>query len=84
MKDENVVKWLKDGSEVAYESQANSSYNSRYRVDSEDYKLTIAEAAIDDNGIYDCAMYNDRQEFIIKSRLRYKLAVAGEYDSLFR
>lgn len=82
VKDENIVKWLKDGSEVAYESLARNSLNkSRHRVDSEDYKLTISEVASVDDGIYDCALYNERREFIIKSRLRYKLAVAGEYDS---
>lgn len=82
VKDESIVKWLKDGNEVAYESLANSSHKSRYYVDSEDYKLTIAEVASVDDGIYDCAMYNERREFIIKSRLRYKLVVAGEYALL--
>lgn len=77
VKDGNSVKWLKDGSEVAYESFTNSSHNSHYAVDSEDYKLTIAEVALKDVGIYDCAMYNERSEFVIKSKRRYKLSVQG-------
>lgn len=77
VKDENPVKWLKDGSEVAYESLTNSSHNARYAVDSEDYKLTIAEVSSDDDGIYDCAMYNERREFVIKSKRRYNLTVQG-------
>lgn len=84
MKDENIVKWLRDGSEVAHESLTNSSYKSRYHVDTEDYKLTIAEVSLVDDGVYDCAIYNERREFIIKSSLRYILAVAGgEYASLY-
>lgn len=77
VKDENFVKWLKDGSEVAYESLTNSSHKSSYDVDSEDYKLTIAEVSLDDDGVYDCAMYNERKEFVIKSKRRVKLTVQG-------
>lgn len=77
VKDENTVRWLKDGSEVAYESFTNSSHKSRHAVDSEDYKLTIAEVSLDDDGIYDCAMYNERREFVIKSKRRYNLTVKG-------
>lgn len=78
VKDENFVKWLKDGSEVAHESMfTNSSHKSRYNVDSEDYKLTIDEVSLDDEGIYDCAMYNERKEFVIKSKRRVRLTVQG-------
>lgn len=77
VKDEDFVKWLKDGSEVTHESAANSSHKSHFYVDSEDYKLTIAAVILDDAGIYDCAMYNERQEFVIKSKRRYKIAVQG-------
>lgn len=77
MKDENYVKWLKDGTEVAYEIVANSSQKSRYKVDSEDFKLTIVEVSSVDDGIYDCAMMNSHQEFVIKSKRRYKLSVQG-------
>lgn len=77
VKDENLVKWLKDGNEVAYESLTNSSHKSRYDVDLGDYKLTIAEVSLEDKGIYDCAMYNERKEFIIKSKRRVKLTVQG-------
>lgn len=79
MKDENYVKWLKDGTEVAYETSSNASSQktSRYAVDSEDYKLTIVEVSPVDDGIYDCAMLNERREFVIKSKRRYKLSVQG-------
>lgn len=78
VKDGNSVKWLKDGSEVAYESFTSASaHRASYSVDSEDYKLTIAEVSLDDDGIYDCAMFNERKEFVIKSKWRYKLAVQG-------
>lgn len=74
VKDGNSVKWLKDGSEVAYESFTSASaHRARYSVDSEDYKLTIAEVSSDDDGIYDCAMFNERKEFVIKSKRRYNL-----------
>lgn len=56
---------------------ANSTHKSRYDVDSEDYRLTIAEVAQEDDGIYDCSMFNERGEFVIKSRRRYKLSVQG-------
>lgn len=81
VKDENYVKWLKDGTEVAYETGINSTQKTRYDVDTEDYKLTIAEVSSDDNGIYDCAMLNERREFVIKSKRRYKLSVQGWCNS---
>lgn len=74
VKNENSVKWLKDGGEVASEGLNRSSHKSRYDVDLEDYKLTIAEVVLDDEGIYDCAMYK-RGEFVIKSKRRFKLTV---------
>lgn len=77
MKDENSIKWLKDGKEVAHEMVANNSHKSRFRVDSVDYKLAIAQVTTDDDGVYDCAMYNERREFVIKAERRYKLAVRG-------
>lgn len=76
VKDGNSVKWLRDGSEVAYESFTSASWHrARYSVDSEDYKLTIAEVSLDDDGIYDCAMFNERKEFVIKSKRRFNLTV---------
>lgn len=76
VEDENSVKWLKDGGEVALVS--NSTQKSRYDVDATDYSLTIAEVALDDGGIYDCAMFNTRsKEFVIKAKQRYQLAVHG-------
>lgn len=79
IKDENIVKWLKNGIavEVASETAANSSQSSRYDVSLEDFKLTIAEVSPNDDGIYDCALLNERREFIIKSKRRYKLSVQG-------
>lgn len=78
VKDANSVKWLKDGKEVAHDSTAaNTTHNTRYDVDAEDYRLTIAEVALADDGIYDCSMFNERGEFVIKSRRRYKLSVQG-------
>lgn len=78
VKVENSVKWLRDGSEVAYESAAtNLSHNSRYDVDTEDHKLAIAEVSLDDEGIYDCAMFKGEMEFVIKAKRRYKLTVQG-------
>lgn len=77
MKNEFSVKWLKDGSEVAYESAANTSRKSRYNVDDEDFELTIAEVTHADDGVYDCVMVNERQEFLIKAKRRYKLSVNG-------
>lgn len=76
VEDENSVKWLKDGDEVALVS--NSTQKSRYDVDATDYSLTIAEVALDDGGIYDCAMFNKKsKEFVIKAKQRYQLAVHG-------
>jgi Immunoglobulin I-set domain len=75
LKDENYVKWLKDGSEVAQETVANTTRKPRLDVDSEDYKLTISRVSSDDEGIYDCAMLNERREFVIKSKLRYNILV---------
>lgn len=77
VKDDHYVKWLKDGSEVAYESFTNSSRKSRYDVDIEDYKLTIGEVTLENEGVYDCAMYNERKEFVIKSKRRVRLTVQG-------
>jgi Immunoglobulin I-set domain len=76
VKEENFVKWLKDGGEVTSEVLNSSSYKIRFNVDSEDYKLTIAEVTLDDEGIYDCAMYGKRGEFVIKSKRRFRLTVA--------
>jgi hypothetical protein len=76
IKDGNYVKWLKDGIEVASGAVVNAS-NPRFDVNSEDFKLTIAEVSPDDDGIYDCALLNERREFIIKSKRRYRLAVQG-------
>jgi hypothetical protein len=81
LKDENYVKWLKDGTEVAYETVANSSQKLRFDVDSEDYKLTISHLSPADDGTYDCAMLNERREFIIKSKRRFKLVVQGWCNS---
>jgi Immunoglobulin I-set domain len=81
LKDENYVKWLKDGTEVAYETVANSSQKLRFDVDSEDYKLTISDLSPTDDGTYDCAMLNERREFVIKSKRRYKLLVQGWCNS---
>lgn len=78
IKDENYVKWLKDGIEVAYETAINASRNSRFDVRSKDFKLTIAEVSPDDDGIYDCALLNERREFMIKSKRRYKLRVTQQ------
>jgi Immunoglobulin I-set domain len=80
VKDENYVKWLKDGAEVAHETASNSSQTTskfHFDVDSEDYKLTIEKVSSDDDGVYDCAMLNERREFVIKSKRRYKLSVQG-------
>jgi Immunoglobulin I-set domain len=73
VKDEHSVKWLKDGGEVALN---NSSYKPRYGVDAKDYKLTIGEVALEDEGVYDCVVYSKRGEFVIKSKRRFKLTVA--------
>lgn len=80
VKDGNNVKWLKDGTEVAYDSVVNSTSPPRYDVESEDYQLTIGEVSLDDAGVYDCAMYNERGEFVIKSKQRYKIAVLGWWN----
>lgn len=73
VKDENYVKWLFNGIEVV----VNASQNSRYDVNSEDFKLTIAEVSPDDDGTYDCALLNERREFVIKSKRRFNLTVQG-------
>lgn len=73
VKEENFVKWLKDGGEVALNS---SSQKPRFNVDSEDYKLTIDGVVLDDEGIYDCAMYGKQGEFMIKSKRRFRLTIA--------
>ena len=80
IKEDSTIKWLKNGAEVAYESTTNSSHKSRYDVDFEDYRLTISEVSLEDDGVYDCAMYNERQEFVIKSKRRFKLAVQGWWN----
>lgn len=67
---------------MAHESTANSSHKSRYDVDSEDYRLTIGDVSPADDGIYDCVMYNEREEFIIKSKKRFKLAVQGWWKNV--
>lgn len=77
LKGEHSVKWLKDGSEVAYESAANISSKNAHYVDEGDNSLTMAQVTLADDGVYDCAMYNERQEFVIKAKRRYKLRVHG-------
>lgn len=69
VKDDNSVKWLKDGSEVMNKS--------RFAVDSEDFRLTIAEVTSDDEGVYDCSEYRESGAFVIKSQRRFKLSVQG-------
>jgi hypothetical protein len=71
VKDDNIVKWLKDGSEVDFDS-------ARYIVDTRDFfKLTISPVHAEDEGIYDCAMFNEQKRFLIKSKMRFKLSVQG-------
>lgn len=77
IKDGNYVKWLKDGIEVASGAFVNDSQSSRFDVNSESFLLKIAEVSPNDDGIYDCALLNERREFIIKSRRRYRLSVQG-------
>lgn len=55
----------------------NDSQSSRYDVDLETFQLKIAEVSTEDDGIYDCALLNERREFIIKSKRRYRLTVQG-------
>lgn len=75
------MKWLKDGDEVALVN--NSTQKSRYDVDATDYSLTISEVALEDGGIYDCAMFNTRsKEFVIKAKQRYQLAVHGLCENI--
>ena len=82
------IRWLKDGKELANEqfdlklTNTTQSKSLKYSIDPVNYKLTIVTAMFNDEGIYDCAMFNDKDEFIIKSKQRYSLQIKGKYTYL--
>jgi hypothetical protein len=76
------VKWIKDGKELINEQSdfnfTNSLKNPKFQIDPKSHKLTInAVKSSIDEGVYDCVMFNDKEEFIIKSKKRFELQVRG-------
>jgi Immunoglobulin domain len=72
----NFVKWLKDGKEI-FDASVNISDSSKFDVDARSLLLTINDISEENAGIYDCEMFNERNEFIIKSKNRYNVIVQG-------
>lgn len=85
VKQDYSIRWLKDGKELANEqfdlklTNTTQSKTLKYSIDPVNYKLTIVSAMFNDEGIYDCAMFNDKDEFIIKSKQRYSLQIKGKH-----
>lgn len=75
------VKWIKDGKEIFDEHQQEQEQeelkNTKYLIDPTTYKLTITSIKTNDEGVYDCAIYNDKDEFIIKAKKRFDLQIRG-------
>lgn len=82
IKKDYFVKWIKDGKELVNEQSdfkfTNATKNLKYQIDPKSHKLTVnAIKSSIDEGVYDCAMFNDKEEFIIKSKKRFDLQVRG-------